>query len=70
MADQSETVAAKVRDTAKEEVKQVATIARDGAKSGAYLYPIKVCEKLPLDETLANNTQGILYVPSPYELYP
>lgn len=42
MAEENNKLATKVVDTAKEEVQQVTQLARDGARSGAYMYPIKV----------------------------
>jgi hypothetical protein len=35
-------MAARVKETAKEEALQVRQLAEDGLKSGAYIYPIKV----------------------------
>jgi hypothetical protein len=36
------TMAARVKETAKEEALHVRQLAEDGVKSGAYVYPIKV----------------------------
>jgi hypothetical protein len=38
-------MAARVKETAKEEALQVRQLAEDGLKSGAYIYPIKVSKR-------------------------
>lgn len=37
-------MAARVKETAKEEAIQVRQLAEDGIRSGAYIYPVKVSE--------------------------
>jgi len=37
-------MAARVKETAKEEALQVRQLAEDGLRSGAYIYPVKVSE--------------------------
>lgn len=53
---------AKVKDTAKEEVVRVAHLAEDAAKSGAYIYPLKVRSqsKHTCDSLLTMSTVGNL----------
>lgn len=41
--DMSERIPAKVKETVVEEVDRVKHLTHDAARSGAYLYPIKVC---------------------------
>ena len=42
MASKQNTMSSKITDTAKQEVDRVRHVAEEGAKSGAYLYPLKV----------------------------
>jgi len=44
MADKKDNkIATKVQETVKEEIRDVANTASAGVRSGAYLYPFKVC---------------------------
>lgn len=36
-------MAAKIEEAAKKEIKQLSKQVEEGAKSGAYIYPIRVC---------------------------
>jgi len=38
-------MSAKVKETAKEEVERVRHLTEEAVRSGAYLYPLKVCQK-------------------------
>jgi hypothetical protein len=42
-------MAARVKETAKQEAEHIAHLVEDGAKSGAYIYPIRV--RMPSFET-------------------
>lgn len=38
----------KVKETVREEAQRVAGLAQDAAQSGAYLYPIRVSDTMPM----------------------
>jgi len=61
----------KVKETAMEEVERVKALAQDAARSGAYLYPIKVCSQTDavMLVILADNTQGIIFYVSHKSLW-
>jgi hypothetical protein len=47
MADSmTDSIVTKVKETAIEDAERAKILLRDAAKSGAYLYPIKVCRPL------------------------
>jgi len=50
-------MSARVKETAKEEALHVRKLAEDGVKSGAYIYPLKVCNAIsnPKTTIIANN---------------
>ena len=44
-ASKDNTVTTKVQETVKEEIRDVASAAKAGARSGAYLYPFRVSNR-------------------------
>lgn len=65
-------MSSKVVDTAKHEVEHVVHVAEEGAKSGAYLYPIRVCSVQPLKPRYKDankHAKGIYYFASHKDLY-